>query len=322
MSFILRFTAFSRLGLLRVLGAFFVYVAVMSGAGFGYAVGTESRSSDIEVPFDFYRNSVIVQAKINGKGPYDLLLDTGANPSAVDLSLARSIGLELASEGAKPTGGGAESNLSYETELQTLELGGLDAKKVAALAVDLSKTSQALGRPIQGVLGYSLLKGRIVQFDYPKRVVRFCLRSPFDRSARSEKNGPSLTTLSFHCEGEILLDGVKVNGAQVLANLDTGSNNSFQLTPDAVDKLALEALASQASVSKSVGINGVTVNRKGTVASISVGSIKVENPPVVFYGKGTGHDEEAWGLRIGNEFLKDFVVTVDYQNGLLTLEKP
>ena len=42
----------------------------------------------------------------------------------------------------------------------------------------------------------------------------------------------------------------------------------------------------------------------------------------MFYGKGTGRDDAAWGLRIGNAFLKNFVVTVDYQRHLVTLERP
>jgi hypothetical protein len=42
----------------------------------------------------------------------------------------------------------------------------------------------------------------------------------------------------------------------------------------------------------------------------------------VFYGKGTGRDNEAWGLRIGNAFLKDFVVTIDDQSHVITLKRP
>jgi len=42
----------------------------------------------------------------------------------------------------------------------------------------------------------------------------------------------------------------------------------------------------------------------------------------VFFGKGMGMDKELWDLRIGNAFLKDFVVTLDYRHGLITLSAP
>ena len=45
-------------------------------------------------------------------------------------------------------------------------------------------------------------------------------------------------------------------------------------------------------------------------------------PLVIFFGKGTGRDDKRWGLNIGNAFLKDFVVTIDYRSKLLTLERP
>lgn len=275
----------------------------------------------VEVPFDFHHDSIMVQARVNGKGPFNMLLDTGVDPSVVDLGTAREIGLKIASTGSQGSGGGTETNLAYETKLPVVELGGLTAKGIDALAADLSKTSEALGRPIHGVLGYSLLKDRIVQIDYPKHVARFYSTSPF-AGAKRPANSSKLTTLPFRYHDDVLMDGVSVNGKAVVANLDTGSNGSFQLTPAAVAELGLEAQAGKARVSKSVGFNGVTENREGTVKNVTVGGISIDGPKVVFYGKGTGRDDEAWGLRIGNAFLKDFVVTIDYQSHVITLRRP
>ena len=43
---------------------------------------------------------------------------------------------------------------------------------------------------------------------------------------------------------------------------------------------------------------------------------------MTFFNRGAGYDDAAWGLRIGNGFLKDFVVTVDYADKSITLEQP
>jgi predicted aspartyl protease len=273
----------------------------------------------VETPFELYRDSILVPVKVDGKGPFSMLLDTGVNPSGVDLKVAKEVGLKLASEGAQATGGGADQNLAYETRFPVLEVGGLTEKNIETLAIDLSKTSAALGKPIHGVLGYSFLVRRIVQIDYPKRIARFYTASPFRDAAKPPSKR---TTLTFRFHDHILLDGVVVNGKRITANLDTGSNSGFQIAPAAVAALGLEADAERGASSQSVGINGLTLNHDGKVKSIGIGTIQVDNPSVVFYGKGSGHDDEPWGIRIGNAFLKDFVVTIDFQSNTITLERP
>jgi len=46
----------------------------------------------VEVPFEFVRNEIIVQVKVDGKGPFNMMLDTGTDPSAVDLATAKEWG--------------------------------------------------------------------------------------------------------------------------------------------------------------------------------------------------------------------------------------
>ncbi len=150
-------------------------------------------------------------------------------------------------------GGGTSHNVSYETSLPVVQLGGLTATKVDALAMDLSKLSSALGRPIGGVLGYSLLKTRIVQIDYPNRTVRFYTNAPSCAGA-PHSHPPKCTKLSFRYKDDILATGVTVDGKPVTTNVDTGSNSSFQLSPAAVEKLGLSENVARAHASTSVWI--------------------------------------------------------------------
>jgi predicted aspartyl protease len=274
----------------------------------------------IEVPFDFYRDEIFVQVKINGHGPFRMMLDTGADPSAVDLATAKQIGLKLSATGRQASGGGTSVNLTYECGFQLLEVGGLTAKNVEAVAVDLSKVSERLGKPIQGVIGHSLLNGRIVQIDYAKRVVRFYAKSLYSK-ATSQPNTPQRTFLRFRYADNVLIDDVLVNGKKMVANLDTGSDGTFKLTPAAVSLLGLEAEVSKAEVSRSVGYNGISENREGRIRNVTVGGISIDSPTVIFFAKGTGRDKKAWDINIGNEFLKDFVVTIDYRSKLIVLER-
>jgi len=272
----------------------------------------------VEVPFDFYKNEIILQVKVNGKGPFNMMLDTGTDPSAVDLTTARDIGLKLHPLGKPGTGGGTDVNLTYYTELPLVEVSSFTVKDVETLALDLSKVSERLGKPLHGVLGHSVLNGRIVQIDYPNRVVRFYSQPLFSKAA----NTPKRSVLSFRYADNVLLDDVFVNGKKMVGNLDTGSSGTFNLTPAAVSYLGLEEEFNQAPVSTDVGYNGVSQNRKGKVNNVTVGGISVDAPAVIFFGKGTGRDKKPWGINIGNAFLKDFVLTLDYRNKLVMLERP
>lgn len=284
----------------------------------GFSVQAGGKQQAVEVPFDFYKNEIILQVKVNGKGPYNMMLDTGTDPSAVDLATAREIGLKLHSLGKPGTGGGTDVNLTYYTEMPLVEVSGFTVKNVETLAIDLSKVSARLGKPLHGVLGHSVLNGRIVQIDYPNHVVRFYSRPLFSKSDNNSKR----SVLSFRYSDNVLLDDVSVNGKKVVGNLDTGSSGSFNLTPAAVSYLGLDEEFNQAPVSTDVGYNGVSQNRQGKVNNVTVGGISVDAPAVIFFGKGTGRDKKPWGINIGNAFLKDFVLTIDYRNKLVMLEKP
>ena len=288
----------------------------------------QEKEQVVEIPFDFYRNEIILAVKVDGKGPFNMMLDTGTDPSAVDLTTARELGLKLQSLGARASGGGTEASVIYGTRLPVVEIGRsvidvgpFSVKNIEAVALDLSKMSERLGKPLHGVLGHSFLNGRIVQLDYANRMLRLYARSPFVKASLGA-NTAKRTVLSFRYDDNVLVDGVFVNGKKLLANLDTGSDDTFKLTPAAVSYLGLEDEFNRARVTTAVGFNGVSENRVGKVSNITIGDISLDAPAVLFFGKNTGRDKKPWGLNIGNAFLKDFIVTIDYRSKLLILDRP
>src|SRR5262249_22940495 len=142
-------------------------ILLLTCASLGFSQANKRTAAPVEIPFEFEHNQVIVQVKIAGKGPFNMLLDTNTDPSAIDTAAARDLGLAVGSKGSPATGGGTQTNTIYSTVLQNVEVGGIVARELAAATIDLTKLAEKLGRPIQGVLGYSFLKDRIVQIDYP-----------------------------------------------------------------------------------------------------------------------------------------------------------
>ncbi len=294
----------------------------MGISGFAVAPAQSSISDQpnrpiAEVKFDFSRHEVVVDALINGQGPYSVLLDTGTAPSVIDLKLAKEIGLKISGVGGEGSGGGSGRSQNFETTLPTIGIGGLVATHVAALATDLSGLSRKFGKPIQAVLGDSLFDGRVVQFDYPGRVARF-----YASSSGVPSQSSTTTVLRFsHRGNEVRFRGMRINGKPVLANLDTGSSSFFSLTPRGTRLLGLSREAAEAQKSEGAGFNGSYENRVGKLRRVQLGVNQVEFPPVTFWLKGTGHDDRPWDVNVGNQFMKDYVVTIDYRRSIVTFTR-
>src|SRR5437667_11952759 len=78
-----------------------------------------------EVPFAFDHTSIIVQVKVNNKGPFNMVLDTGSDVATIDLGTAKDLDLNLKSTGGQAIGGGAEKQQIFLTQIPQVEIGGL-----------------------------------------------------------------------------------------------------------------------------------------------------------------------------------------------------
>jgi len=293
----------------------------VGGRGLGLAQKRPSRTAPIEVPFEFVANQIVVEVRIAGKGPYSMLVDTDTDPSAIDLATARELGLSQDSKAFPATGGGTATNFVHLTRLPTVELGSVVAKEVLAGAIDLSKLSAKLGKPIQGVLGYSFLKDRIIQIDYPETKIRFYNETPFP-GIQTAPNTVNTIAMAFrYDDGGVLVDSVFINGQKLKATLDTGSSGTFSLTPEGVATLGLEEVARNGEGEKSVGYNGEYESKSGVLKSVRLGRLSIEGAPATFWPAGTGHDNKKFQVNIGNGFFKDFIMTFDFRGKMVVFEK-
>ena len=297
-------------------------VRFFRGRGLGYSQKrpSQTRTGPVEVPFEFVANQIVVEVKIGGKGPYSMLVDTDTDPSAIDLATAKELGLRLDSRGFPASGGGTEANVVQLTRLPTVEIGTVVAKDVAAGGIDLSKLSAKLGKPIQGVLGYSFLKDRIIQIDYPETKIRFYTESPYP-GIQTAPNTVNKIALAFRYEDGVLVDSVFINGQKMKATLDTGSSGTFSLTPEAVTDLGLEEQAQNGEGEKAVGYNGEFESKSGLLKSVRIGRLSVESAPASFWPPGTGHDKKKFQVNIGNGFFKDFIMTFDFRGKVVVFER-
>lgn len=128
------------------------------------------------VPFEMLpSNHMVVRAKLNGKGPYRLIFDLG---SPVTL-----LGGKAAEEsGAIPKNAPRSFlfGVRGEGELKTVEVGGLTAKDVPVMVMDhpaLKALAGFLGKPLDGIMGYTFFAHYRTTIDYKAREMTF---SPID----------------------------------------------------------------------------------------------------------------------------------------------
>ena len=123
----------------------------------------------VVVPFELLRSRhMAVQVKINGKGPYRLVFDTGAPLNLINNRIAKDSGV-LDPKAKKPAFGlfGAMG----QHEIKTLEIGGSKLEKVNAVVMDhptVEAISAVLG-PIDGIIGFPFFARYRMTVDYQKK---------------------------------------------------------------------------------------------------------------------------------------------------------
>jgi predicted aspartyl protease len=293
---------------------------LLSCTGAGLSQQNKKVAAPVEVPFEFEHNQIILQVKIAGKGPFNMLLDTDTDPSAIDAATARELGLAVGAKGSTASGGGTETNTVYPARLPNVEIGTVVARDIAAATIDLTKLGERIGKPIHGVLGYSFLKDRIVQIDYPNLKVRFFTESPYPR-IQLGPNTVNIIAFPFRYEdSDMIIDSIFVNNEKMKATLDTGSSGTFSLTPDAVTLLGLDEQGHD-NDEESIGYNGTFKSKVGTIKSVRMGKLSVDSAQATFWLPGTGHDHKKFQVNIGNGFFKDFMMTFDFRGKTVVFER-
>jgi serine protease DegQ len=112
-----------------------------------------------EIPYRLTAtNHVLVRVKMNGKGPFNLILDTGAPALFIPKQVAKKAGIE-------PDDKGWGSIKKFELE------GGLEVDKVRAHVTDIYQVEGmnslgVAGVELHGMIGYEVLARFRVQYDF------------------------------------------------------------------------------------------------------------------------------------------------------------
>jgi predicted aspartyl protease len=261
---------------------------------------------------------ILLPVEVNGEGPFEFILDTGAGTSLLSSELGEKLRVKvIGSKQGQSAGGAVSVSLA---KVSSLVVGSARVNDVDVGLVDLSHIGKTVGARIDGDLGYNFLRHFRVTLDYRNNEIRL------DDPRRFELAGPSSAVtevamrLASPAKPLILVD-VYANGRGPFQfAIDTGTSTTA-ITPELAKQLGV---ASTPIGPATTGGAQVDVTA-GVLPSFQVGGARIGQLPVIvadffaMLSKAAGAKLD--GI-VGYNFLRNYKVALDYPNETLSLFTP
>jgi hypothetical protein len=273
------------------------------------------------VSFALIKNLVIIPVYINGKGPYNFILDTGVGPMIItDTAIVKGLDqTRLRPIKITGLGKGAEIDALLSNEMNaSVGSAGISYIPAAILKEDVLGLSNYVGTKISGLLGYYFFRSFIVKINYSSRRVVFSVRDD-KRKIKGEiipiqiiNNKPYVNMdLDIPGLGTVSAKMVIDNGASHALSLETLNEKPFPVPADAI------------SANLGIGLSGPISGNLSRVTSVRLGNFKFKNVIASY----PIYDDVALKTyllnrngNLGAEILSRFNITFDYEGGFMYLK--
>jgi predicted aspartyl protease len=275
--------------------------------------------SSWRIPLEFIREGiplVVLPTFLNNNGPLHFILDTGnaTAPFILSRQLAERLKIEAhpSSEFPVPSVVGSEPAELLAATVNSVSVGPFREERIRiGVSKSLDQLSRAIGREIDGNIGYPFLKNLRITLDYPQSILRFsCSRGGED---------PRAMDFDLGSPKPLIMIGTTVNGTGPYRfALDTGAGITI-VSQELAQKLRL----SQGGRIPMQGAGGPAMGFLSQLSSIEFGNIALRDVTVVaadvFASLRKPVGGELDGI-IGHNVMQQFRVTIDYPMKRLRFE--
>lgn len=261
----------------------------------------EMPGTSVEVPM-LAGEEVAVEVRVNGKGPYRFLLDTGAaGGGRISESLADALSLKRVGQAISGDPMGKNRQTIDIVEADSLTIGDAAFSRVHLGVRDF-------GRPgFDGILGIGLFEEFLLTLDYPRQRVRI------EKGNLPDADGKAV--LAFENPRGIPQIRLKVGDQDVAVDVDSGNQKGELVLP--ASYIGKVPLAKEPAVvgRGRTGYNEFEIKQAPLKGALQVGGQSVEQPLVDFVeGFPNGN--------FGHRFLQRFAVTIDQKNHRIRFQLP
>jgi len=257
---------------------------------------------------------IFLPSQVNGMGPYSFILDSGATHCLISPGLAANLGIHSESEEQAFGGGGAVRLGRARADSVAVGLAQQEQTEFI-ITQDLERIGAALKVTVEGAIGFSFLKDFRVTLDYQRKVLRLA-KSPTDGTNSGTPVSSNPFTLA-PSEPLILVQAFANGQGPFQFTVDTAAGRSV-ISP----KLAARLDVQSEKAITGTGIGGHIPMGRAKLDSLAVGDAVVPDHTVVI-GEFLDAISAAAGAAldgiVGNNFLSQFHVTLDYLHGRLSL---
>jgi hypothetical protein len=209
-----------------------------------------------------------VEVRVNGRGPYQFVVDSGADTSVVGLRIARDLQLPL---GTPVTlNNMTDRNIVDRVRVDSLSLGPSTIRSLQLPALREADLGGA------GMIGIDALARQRLMMDFEKRLIRV-----EDASKPAKSQPGDIVVTARLSRGQLILTEVKAGGITLDAVIDTGSQITIGNTA-LRDKLVRRRFAKFRTVT-ATGVTGKTVELQlAQVGELRLGSVVLRDVPMAF----------------------------------------
>jgi hypothetical protein len=244
-----------------------------------------------------------VEVRVNGHGPYQFVVDSGADTSVVGLAIARDLELPLGTPVVM--NGMTDRNIVDRVRVEALSLG---SSVIRDLQLPVLREEDVGGA---GMIGIDALVRQRLMMDFEKKLIQVEDASKPIRALPGE-----IVVTARLRRGQLILTHVTAAGLPLDAVIDTGS----QIT---IGNLALRDRLIRRNRGKFGTITGIGVTGKrvdmqiATIAELRLGPVILTNVPIAFADlppfKAFGLTERP-ALFLGTDLLETFRrVSLDFK---------
>lgn len=252
------------------------------------------------IPMDFSAGRPTVKVRINDKGPYPFIFDTGAQDGVIDSKLAEE--LQLSVIDTVEIGDGVFVEQTERVIIASLNLGEAQFSNVA---LDKFKLRGRFHSDFLGIIGMSLFSDYLLTIDYPNRQISF-------RTGKLTQNRPNTVEFIVN-EGQFQVP-IEIDSHTISLHLDSGSSTGFTLSKEWADRLRFVTEPIERGKARTIG-RELQIWRATLEGVIKFADLEFINPEVdIMEGIKYGH--------IGQRVLKNLIITLDQNQSLLYIQKP